>query len=239
MSGHGQWNRRKERQAFYRKLHYGGSRGKTLNDMIETLDLANRNEIVETFGAAFRGHPVLPRDPSGRRSRLLATSILDAFVAAPDARVFGIRRDGRLDCAAFVFDADYEPPGWTLILFLFRMVRVVGLRMIPSIAKVLSQKPERAERRLELMVLGTRADCQRQGLGRAMVRHIIEFARGAGYQSIVLEAPKETPALGFYLSEGFLLEKELALPTMPLCLLRCPLADQGVDGDASDGAAQT
>ena len=236
MSGHGQWNRRKERQAFCRKLHYGGSRSTTLNDMVETLDLANRNEIVETFGAAFRGHPVLPRDPSGRRSRLLATSILDAFVAAPDARVFGIRRDGRLDCAAFVFDADYEPRGWTLILFLFRMVRVVGLRTIPSIAKVLSQKPERAERRLELMVLGTRADCQRQGLGRAMIRHITEFARGAGYQSVVLEAPKETPALGFYLSEGFVLEKELALPTMPLCLLRCPLTGPGGDGDAADGA---
>ena len=108
-----------------------------MNDMVETLDLANRNEIVETFGEAFRGHPVLPRDASGRRSRLLATSILDAFVAAPDARVFGIRRDGRLDCAAFVFDADYEPRGWTLILFLFRMVRVVGLRTIPSIAKAL------------------------------------------------------------------------------------------------------
>jgi ribosomal protein S18 acetylase RimI-like enzyme len=236
MSGRGQWNRRKEGRTSYRNLHYGGSQSTTLNDMVETLDLANRNEIVETFGEAFRGHPVLPRDASGRRSRLLATSILDAFVAAPDARVFGIRRDGRLDCAAFVFDADYEPPRWTLILFLFRMVRVVGLRMIPSIAKVLSQKPERAERRLELMVLGTRADCQRQGVGRAMVRHIIEFARGAGYQSVVLEAPKETPALGFYLSEGFVLEKELALPTMPLCLLRCPLTGPGVDGDAADGS---
>jgi ribosomal protein S18 acetylase RimI-like enzyme len=207
-----------------------------LNDMIETLDLTNRNEIVETLGAAFHGHPVLPRDPSGRRSRLLATSILDAFVAAPDARVFGIRRDGRLDCAAFVFNADYEPRGWTLILFLFRMVRVVGLRMGPSIAKVLSQKPQRAERRLELMVLGTRADCQRQGLGRAMIRHIIEFARGEEYQSVVLEAPKETPALAFYLSEGFEVEKEIALPTMPLCLLRCPVTCPGVDGNAEDGA---
>jgi hypothetical protein len=144
--------------------------------MVETLDLADRTEIVETFGAAFRGHPVLPPDPSGRRSRLLATSILDAFAAAPDARVFGMRRDGRLGCAAFVFDADYEPRGWTLILFLFRMVRVVGLRMIPTVARVLSEKPPRVERRLELMVLGTRAECQRQGspgsvVGRSPDRH--------------------------------------------------------------------
>ena len=86
------------------------------------------------------------------------------------------------------------------------------------------------------MVLGTRDDCQRQGLGRAMIRHIIEFARGEGYQSVVLEAPKETPAFGFYLSEGFLVEKEIALPTMPLCLLRCPVAEQGVESDAADCA---
>ena len=204
--------------------------------MIETLDNPRRSEIVEVFGAAFSEHPLLPPDPSGRGARLLATAILEAFTAAPDARLFGIRRDGRLDCAAFVFNADYEPRGWTLILFLFRMVRVVGLRMVPSIAKVLSQKPQRAERRLELMVLGTRADCQRQGLGRAMIRHIIEFARGEEYQSVVLEAPKETPALAFYLSEGFEVEKEIALPTMPLCLLRCPVMCPGVDGDAADGA---
>ena len=204
--------------------------------MVETLDLADRTEIVETFGAAFRGHPVLPPDPSGRRSRLLATSILDAFAAAPDARVFGTRRDGRLGCAAFVFDADYEPRGWTLILFLFRMVRVVGLRMIPTVARVLSEKPPRVERRLELMVLGTRAECQRQGLGRAMIRHIIQFARGEGYESVVLEAPKETPAFGFYLSEGFLVEKEIPMPTMPLCLLRRPLAEQGLESDAADRA---
>jgi ribosomal protein S18 acetylase RimI-like enzyme len=159
---------------------------------------------------------------------------LDAFTAAPDARVFGIRREGRLLCAAFVFDADYQPRGWTLILFLFRMVRVVGLGMIPAVARVLSEKPPRVERRLELMVLGTRADCQRQGLGRSMIRHVIEFARGEGYQSVVLETPKETPALGFYLSEGFLLEKELAMPTMPLCLLRRPLAEPPVEEAAAD-----
>jgi hypothetical protein len=83
--------------------------------MVETLDRANRTEIVGTFEAAFRGHPVLPPDPSDRRSRLRATSILAAFANAPDAHVFGIRRGGRLDCAAFVFDADYTPRGWTSI----------------------------------------------------------------------------------------------------------------------------
>ena len=150
--------------------------------------------------------------------------------------MFGIRRDGRLDCAAFVFDAGYEPRGFTLILLLIRMVRVVGWRMSRTFAQVLSEKPGDEERRLELMILGTRAGCQRQGLGRAMMHHIFEFARGQGYQSVVLEVAKETPAFGFYLCEGFLMEKEIALSTMPLCLLRRPLAEQETEDDAADHA---
>ena len=204
--------------------------------MIETLDDASRTEIVEAFGAAFSQHPLLRPDLSGRRLRLLAASMLKAFAAAPGARVFGIRRDGRLDCAALVFDAAYKPRRLALILLLIRMVRAVGWRITLSFARVLSERPEVEERRLELMILGTRADCQRQGLGRAMMHHIFEFAHAQGYQSVVLEVAKETPAFGFYLREGFLVEKEIALPAMPLCLLRRPLAEQGAESGAADRA---
>jgi ribosomal protein S18 acetylase RimI-like enzyme len=193
--------------------------------MIETLDSTSRPEVVEVFSAAFNGHPLMPPDPTGRRSRLLATSILSAFAAAPDARLFGIRRNGRLDCAAFVYEDGYEPRGFTLVLLLIRMVRVLGWRMSHKFGEVMSQKSSDRQRRLELMLLGTRDDCQGQGLGRAMIHHIFEFARNQGYQSVVLEVPKETPAFGFYLREGFLVEKEIALPTMPLCLLRRPLTE--------------
>ena len=197
--------------------------------MIETLNGTSRAEVVNVFSAAFSGHPLLPPDPTGRRSRLLAKSILAAFAAAPDAHVFAIRRHGRLDSAAFVFDASHEPQGFTLILLLIRMVRVLGWRMSRKFGHVLSEKPVDVQRRLELMLLGTREDCQGQGLGRTMMRHIFEFARGQGYQSVVLEVPKKTPAFGFYLREGFLVEKEIALPIMPLCLLRRPLTEHAAE----------
>ena len=87
--------------------------------------------------------------------------------------------------------------------FLWRMVRVVGLRMCRTMARVMSEKRSGDERRLELMLLGTRGDYQGQGLGRKMLRHLFEFARERGYASVVLEAPKQTPAFGFYLREGF------------------------------------
>jgi ribosomal protein S18 acetylase RimI-like enzyme len=166
----------------------------------------------------------------------MVSTLLNTFAAAPDAQLFGVRQDGRLDCAAFVFDASYQPRGFTLILFLIRMVRVLGWRMSHAFAQVLSEKPEREERQLELMLIGTRTDCQQQGFGRAMIHHILKFAHDKGYQSVVLEVAKETPAFSFYLREGFLVDKEVSLPMMPLCFLRRPLSDRETATNATDHA---
>ena len=200
--------------------------------MIETLGQVGRQEAVEVIGQAFSDHPHMPVDPSGRRSQLMVSTLLNTFSAAPDAELFGAFRDGRLDCAAFVFDASYQPRGFTLMLFLFRMVRVLGWRMSRAFAQVLSEKPDREERQLELMLIGTRADCQQQGLGRAMIQHILTFAHDKGYQSVVLEVAKETPAFSFYLREGFLADKEVTLPMTPLCFLRRPLSERNTTADA-------
>jgi ribosomal protein S18 acetylase RimI-like enzyme len=190
------------------------------DSMIETLEFANRDEVVEVVGTAFRDQGLLPSDTTGRRSRRLVAALLKTFDTAPDARLFGVRREGRLDCAAFVYDAGFEPRGFALALFLFRLVRAVGWTMSRAFGDVLSQKPERDERQLELMLLGTRTDCQGQGLGRAVIRHIFDFARRRGYQSVVLEVAKETPAYGFYLREGFEVEQEVTLVDTPLCFVR-------------------
>ena len=204
--------------------------------MIQTLGQASRQEAVEVIGQAFSDHPHMPVDPSGRKSRLMVSTLLNTLAAAPDAQLFGVRRDGRLDCAAFVFDASYQPRGFTLILFLFRMVRVLGWRMSRAFAQVLSEKPEREERQLELMLIGTRTDCQQQGFGRAMIQHILSFAHDKGYQSVVLEVAKETSAFSFYLREGFLVDKEVALAMTSLCFLRRPLSERETATDATERA---
>ena len=85
---------------------------------------------------------------------------------------------------------------------------------------VMSEKREGDERRLELMLLGTHRDYQGQGLGRTMLRYLYGFAREQGYTSVVLEAAKHTPAFGFYQREEFEVEKEIELPSMPLCMMR-------------------
>ena len=201
--------------------------------MIETLDKSDRGEAVELIAEAFRTHPLLPPDPSGGKARLLAKAIIEGFANAPDSCLFGIRGDdGRLACAAFVYDDAYEPRGLKLVMFLIRMIRIAGWKMTRTFGQLLSEKPETEERRLELMLLGTRSDCQKSGLGRAMMHHVFAFARDRGYGSVVLGVAKDTPAHGFYLREGYELEREVAMPAMPLCLLRRPVAGE----ESQDGA---
>ncbi|NER84864.1 MAG: GNAT family N-acetyltransferase [Leptolyngbya sp. SIO1D8] len=192
-------------------------------DRIETLDNEQRSEVIDVLTDAFRDHPMLPPEPTGRKSHLMAVAILDAFAGAPDATLFGISCKGELACVAFVFADGYEPGGLPLVWFLWRMLRAIGLRKFRMMGRVMSEKRGGNERRLELMLLGTRSDYQSQGLGRTMLRHLFGFARERGYASVVLETAKQTPAFGFYLREGFEVEKEISLPTMPLCMMRRPL----------------
>ena len=197
--------------------------------MIETLDEADKSEFVETISVAFGDHPMMPPGLSADKSRRWVNTMLQTFTKAPDATLFGVRRHGILDCAAFVYDAAFEPRGWQLLVFLFQMLRVFGWGLTLTFARVFSKKPVRKGRPLELLLLGTRTSAQGQGLGRAMLRHIFEFADLQGYDSVILEVAKDTPAFGFYLREGFLVDKEVALPTTPLCFLRRPIAEEKND----------
>lgn len=197
--------------------------------MIETLEEAHKSAFVETISVAFADHPMMPPGLSADKSRRWVNTMLRAFTKAPDARLFGIRRNGNLDCAAFVYDAAFEPRGWQLMFFLFQMLRVFGWGLSLTFARVLSKKPKRKGRPLELLLLGTRTSAQGQGLGRSMLRHIFDFADLRGYDSVILEVAKDTPAFGFYLREGFLVDKEVALSTTPLCFLRRPIAEEQND----------
>ncbi|MEM6451803.1 MAG: GNAT family N-acetyltransferase [Cyanobacteria bacterium P01_D01_bin.105] len=189
-------------------------------DRIDRLNNSQRSEIIDVLANAFRNYPLFPPDPTGRKSHLMVVALLDAFASAPDATLFGLSRRGELACVAFVFADGYESEGLPLVLFLWRMLRAIGLQNFLTMARVMSEKRSGDEKRLELMLLGTHSDYQGQGLGRMMLRHVVSFAREQDYGSVVLETAKQTPAFSFYLSEGFEVEKEISLPTMPLCMMR-------------------
>jgi ribosomal protein S18 acetylase RimI-like enzyme len=191
--------------------------------MIEQLDMADREQAVEVLAVAFKDHPMMPPDPTGRRARSMMGTMLGAFAKAPDVQLFGIRSEGKLACAAFVFADGYDPPRLQQMKMMYRMLRSFGIRRSITFIRVMSQKRKGEGRRLELLLLGTRADQQGRGHGRAMIRHVFSYARELGYDSVVLEVAKHTPAFGFYQREGFVLEREIELPVMPLCLMTRPL----------------
>ena len=64
--------------------------------MIERIEIANRKEAVEVLTAAFRDHPMMPPDPTGKKARIMMETFLRVFGDAPDAQVFGVRSGRRL-----------------------------------------------------------------------------------------------------------------------------------------------
>ena len=134
--------------------------------MIERIAIANRQEAVEVLTAAFRDHPMMPPDPTGKKARIMMETFLRVFGDAPDAQVFGVRSGGRLGCVGFVY-ADGHEPGWLSTAWLvMRMIRAFGLKQCRTFMRVMSEKHTIGEKRLELLLLGTLAEFQGKGLGR-------------------------------------------------------------------------
>ncbi len=187
--------------------------------MNEVIEVTDRDQAIGVLAAAFKDHPMMPPDPRGWRTRTMLGTLLKVFRNAPDAQTFGIHRDGRLACAAFVFADGYEPGKLATAGLMFQMLRAFGPRQFRTLVRAMSQKHEAGERRLELLLLGTRSEHQGQGLGRIMLQHVYAFAGRKGYDTVTLEVAKDTPAFGFYQSEGFEVEKEIDMPKMPLVMM--------------------
>ena len=133
---------------------------------------------------------------------------------------FAIIAIGGPACVAFVFEYGFEPRKRAMAGMLWQMVRVMGIRPLLSAMRVLSEKHPGDDRRLELLVLGTREAHQQQGLGRAMLRHLYTYAAEHHYAAVILEAARHSPACAFYEREGFRHEKEVMLGAEPLCFMR-------------------
>lgn len=190
--------------------------------MIETIDITNptnRAEVVDVLGLAFKDHPMLRSDASGKRSLRMIRGLLNTFERAPDAQTFGIRHDGRVVAAAFVHADGYEPGKWAMAKMLCGMARVVGLRQLPAALRAMGYERPGNERRLELLLLGTLAEHQQRGHGRALMHHVLDIAREKNFDAVVLEVAKDTPAEAFYRREGFTSIHEIDLFGMKLCYM--------------------
>jgi len=194
-----------------------------MNNSIEFIPVEQHDLVLDVLGEAFASHPMVPPDPKRKPKHWGAKLMMRALSSAPDAQILTIRRDGQPACVAFIHDGAYEPSRLTSIGMLWQMCRVVGIRGVIRFLPVLSEKHAGDDRRLELLILGTHSDYQGQGLGRVMIRKVIQHAKDKTYAAVTLEVAKGTPALAFYQSEGFIIEKEISVGENTLCLMRCEI----------------
>ncbi|MEM6552840.1 MAG: GNAT family N-acetyltransferase [Planctomycetota bacterium] len=201
----------------------------------ELIPLAEHDHALATVAAAFADHPLTPRDqpgePKGTRTRRMMGMLFKSFAKASDLHWFGIRGDdGRLQCFAMVYAYGYEPPKRQMAGMVWTMVRMLGLRKAWAYMRVMSQKHPGGGRRLELQLLATRPDAQGKGLGRVMLRFLYDWASERGYDAVILETAKDTPAFGFYGREGFEVTQELTVPDGVLCYMRRELGTTSKGG---------
>ncbi len=188
--------------------------------MIEKLDISHKSEIISVLKQAFATHPMLPPNTPIQTTEAMLELMIESFGGTEKAYFFGIRKEGTLACVSFLVDAHYEPKGIAIILFFFRLFRILGWRLTKDFIHAFSKRPKYKDSYLDLTLLGTLPIHHGQGLGRMMLRFLYDFTNEHGYDGVILGVAKDTPAYHLYLKEGFVIDKEVSLGNMPLCYMR-------------------
>jgi len=197
----------------------GGRKG-GMTVMIERLDISQKAEILGVLRQAFAAHPILPPGTPDKTTEAMLELMLDTFSVTEEAYLHGIRMEGTLACCSLSLDAHAEPKGPAVIRFFLRLFSILGWRLARDFVRAFSKRPKYEGRYLDLMLLGTTPDFQGHGLGRQMLRFLYGFAEEHGYKGVILGVAKDTPAYGFYCKEGFVVDSEVRIGSMPLCNMR-------------------
>ncbi len=188
--------------------------------MVEGLEISRKSEALMVLKQAFTEHPMLPLGTPIEKTEAFLELVIDTFAATNETCLYGIRHEGSLACVSFVADSQIEPTGKAKIQFFFRLFRIMGWWLTMDFIKVMANQPKYEASYLDLFLLGTLPGMQGEGLGRAMLQFLFNYALENGYGGIVLDVAKGTPAHRFYLTEGFVVEKEFSLRNIILSHMR-------------------
>lgn len=151
---------------------------------------------------------------------------------------YGIRKDGKLVCAAILADSTAKPklpilsrivlwPIGFLISLVFRVGRIFRWRMAIELERLGREMAGHDKgRHLELRIFGTLPAYQRQGFGREMLRFICQRAESEGYEGIRLVTSRDTPAFHLYIKEGFTVERDLNIASENVVLMQLAREDE-------------
>jgi len=169
---------------------------------------------------AFARHPVLPRDTPPETRRALLELFIKTFAGSNRAWLHGIRRDGTPVCAAFSLDPRFKPGPTAMLRFFGGLLLLLGWRMGWEFMTSFARRPKYDRPYLELLLLGTLPAFHGQGLGRTMLRFLYGFSGTLGYRGVILDVARDTPACGFYVGEGFVVDGQITMNDVLLYHMR-------------------
>jgi ribosomal protein S18 acetylase RimI-like enzyme len=194
---------------------------------IQSLGPSEYESALALICEAFRSHPMLPQGIPYKVTQDLFRFMFDEFGAANSACLHGIKdADNHLLCVALTLSSTDEPGLWDAIRCTYAFFRILGWRLALAYLKMQTAKPKSTVSYLELVLMGTIPTAQKGGLGRKMLRHLLQYAQDKGYAGMTLEVAQNAPAFGFYCREGFTLEKTIYLKDLTVCIMRLKLDEK-------------
>ena len=186
--------------------------------MVQRLTKRAREELTQVLTLAFEQHPLVAvlGDRAGE-----ATALVRALVRFHWGResllLCGIRTDEGLACGGICVDPREDPSPLALARLAWNVSREAGRQVVGELLDVERRKPLCRERHLELVMMGTLPERQRQGFGRALLHWLYKEAATDRYRGILLVTDRDTPAFDLYGSEGFDVERDFRAGAQNLC----------------------
>lgn len=187
----------------------------------ERLTRNAKEELLRVSTEAFAGHPMIPALGGGpKEASRLIKALVDFYWRRKSLLLCGIRTEQGLVCGSLSVDAREDLSLLALARLAWAVTRAVGRGALGPLLDVERHKPLLQERHLEMVILATVPQAQRQGFGRSLLHFLYRQALRDGYSGILLVTDEDTPSFGLYLREGFEVQREFAVAERQLCWMR-------------------
>lgn len=195
--------------------------GLALEKGIELVGDADKDRVVDLFTEAFEKErsfiPAAYSRPGAVRAVIQV--LIGSIGYSEGSCIYGIRCSGEVVCGALVRDSRRRLPMIALVNMTFSLLRASGWRLLKELWTIRKERPAPG-RYLELILLATLPRYQRRGLGRKMLKFVVNGARRWGFEGVILVAKKDAPAYSLYVKEGFTVDREFVVSGRTLTWMR-------------------
>lgn len=187
----------------------------------ERLSRNSKSELVATVSTVCAQHPMAQALGGDAASTdVLVKALIDFYWRRKSLLLCGIRTEEGLVCGSLSVDAREDLSLLALGRLAWAVTRSVGRGALGPLLDIERHKPLLRERHLEMTILATVPQVQRQGLACRLLLFLYREALREGYGGILLVSDRDTPAFALSLSQGFEVEREFEVGGRELCWMR-------------------